>query len=339
MVYGIKVAGLLIVVLAFILLFKSTLLRFIKKSKILNHHLPFQNFLIRTIKTFSWSFYSLAVFYLLINVILPELPYKKTLNLIFIGLITIQLIYIGQVFSDFLLDLIADNQKKDNPQIQNTINFAKLIATIVIWAAGILLLLSNLGYNITSIITGLGIGGIAIALAVQNILGDILNSFSIIFDKPFIIGDTITVGVDSGTVEYIGIKTTRLRAIHGEQLIIPNTDLVKSRIQNFKHMHRRRMEFTLGLTYDTSVANIMKATELIKNLILANSSLTLDRVHFASLGEYSQNIEVVLFVESPDYLFFMDQKEKLLLSIKEAFEKAQIEFAFPTHTILTEKAQ
>ena len=242
----------------------------------------------------------------------------------------------AQSLVTFTLETLIEKQKHNNPSVVNTLQFSKILANIFVWALGILMLLGNMGYNVTSLITGLGIGGIAIALAVQNILGDMINSFSIIFDKPFKLGDSITVGAESGSVEHIGIKTTRIRSIHGELLVIPNTDLVKSRIQNFQEMSRRRVVLQLGLVYSTTSKNLLLAKELVKKTIEATPDITLDRVHIESFSDYRIILETVFYVETPDYNVFMDRKEQILLAIKEVFSVNNIGLALPTQTVVNQ---
>lgn len=208
-----------------------------------------------------------------------------------------------------------------------------IIVNIMIWAVGILMLLDNLGYDVTTIVAGLGIGGIAVALAAQNILGDLFNYFVIFFDRPFEVGDYITIDDKKGTVEYIGIKTTRFKSIGGEQLVLSNSDLTKSRLHNFKRMERRRVVFSLGVTYQTPADQLRAIPGLIRGIIESHAKTTFDRAHFATYGSFSLNFEVVYFVESPDFNEYMDIHQSVNLKIFEEFEKRKIEFAYPTQTV------
>lgn len=208
-----------------------------------------------------------------------------------------------------------------------------LVVNIVIWALGFVVLFSNLGYDVTAIITGLGIGGIAIALAAQNILGDLFNYFVIFFDRPFEIGDFIVVDDKKGTVEYIGIKTTRLKSLSGEQLIFSNSDLTNSRIHNYKRMERRRIVFTIGVTYQTTPAHLRKIPSFIKTSVENQKGTTLDRTHFLAFGDFSLNFETVYFVESSEYNRYMDVQQAINLELFEVFAKEGIEFAYPTQTV------
>ena len=203
----------------------------------------------------------------------------------------------------------------------------------VIWGVALILFLDNIGVKITSLVTGLGIGGVAIAFAAQSALSDIFCFFTIFFDKPFEIGDFIIAGDHMGTVEHIGVKTTRLRAIGGEQLIVSNADLTGSRIRNYKTMQQRRVSFTLGVTYGTPTEKLEAIPKLIQTIVEVTEDTTFSRAHFASFGSYSLNFEVVYFVQSADYDRYMDINQRINLAIKDGFEKLGVSFAFPTSIV------
>lgn len=208
-----------------------------------------------------------------------------------------------------------------------------LIFQALIWIVGIVFIMNNLGYNVTTIITGLGIGGIAVALAAQTILGDLFSYFVIFFDRPFEIGDFIKVDDKLGSVEYIGIKTTRIRAITGEQLICSNKDLTDSRVHNFKRMERRRTVFNLGVVYQTPPEKIRQIPGMIREIIESKEDVTFDRSHFSAFGDFSLNFEIVYFIHSPDYTLYMDRQQAIYNEILEKFEAEEIEFAYPTQTL------
>jgi small-conductance mechanosensitive channel len=210
-----------------------------------------------------------------------------------------------------------------------------LLINVFIWAIGALSIFSNLGYDVTTIIAGLGIGGIAIALAAQNILSDLFNYFVIFFDRPFEIGDFIVIDDKKGNVEHIGIKTTRLKSLSGEQLILSNSDLTKSRIHNFKRLDRRRVAFTLGVVYETSLDQLKEIPDIIKSIIASVKLTTLDRVHFLTYGEYSLKYEVVYFVETSDYNMYADIQQEINFKIFEKFKQKDIKFAYPSQTVFT----
>lgn len=210
------------------------------------------------------------------------------------------------------------------------------VGKVVLWTLILLLALDNLGVDITALIAGLGVGGIAVALALQNILGDLLASLSIILDKPFVIGDTIHVDDIVGSVETIGLKTTHVRSLSGEQVIFSNGDLLRSRIRNYKRMAERRVILQFGVVYQTPVEKLARIPSLVRQLIEAREQLRFDRAHFNRLGESSLDFEVVYFVLAPEYLLHMDLQEQILLDLLRHFEEEGIEIAYPTRTVFLE---
>lgn len=209
-----------------------------------------------------------------------------------------------------------------------------VLVNILVWAIGILFLVDNLGYNVTTIITGLGIGGVAIALASQAILGDLFSYFVIFFDKPFEIGDFVITGDKLGTIEYVGIKTTRIRSLSGEQVIFSNTDLTNSRVHNYKRMERRRLVFTFRISYATPMDKLEKIPAIVKEAILSQTDTQFDRAHLLSFGDFSYNFEVVYFVMSPDYNIYMDRQQAINFYMIKTFEKEGIRFAYPTQNLI-----
>lgn len=197
----------------------------------------------------------------------------------------------------------------------------------------LLVILDNLGINISALITGLGIGGIAAALALQNILGDLFAYISILMDKPFRIGDFITVDTHMGTVEHIGIKSTRIRSLSGEELIFSNSDLLKSRIRNYKRMTERRAVFLVGVVYQTPAEKLSRIPTLLKEAIEAQPGVRFDRAHFKEFGPSSLNFEAVYYVLDPNYTRYMDIQQAINLEICRRFQAEAIEFAYPTQTL------
>lgn len=204
----------------------------------------------------------------------------------------------------------------------------------IIWGLAAILFLDNIGVKINTLIAGLGIGGLAVAFAAQSILADLFCFVTILFDRPFEVGDFIVAGPESGTVEHIGIKTTRLRSLSGEQLIFSNTDLTSARIQNFKTLEKRRVKFTIGVTYDTPLHKMKEIPQMIRGIVEELPDTAFGRAHFTAFSDYSMDFEVVYFVLSNDYDRYMDIHQSFNLQLKEAFEREGIEFAFPTHTII-----
>lgn len=209
-----------------------------------------------------------------------------------------------------------------------------MILSGLLWIIAILFFISNLGYNVATLLTGLGIGGIAIALATQNIIADLFNYFVLFFDRPFEVGDFVVVEDKSGTIESIGVKTTRIRALTGEQLVFSNTDLTNSRLHNFKRMQRRRIVFTIGVTYDTPKEKLIKIPQIIREAINTQSDTLFDRAHFLAYGDFSLIFEVVYFVLTDDFNKYMDINQAMNLHIFEAFQTEGIEFAYPTQSLI-----
>ena len=228
-------------------------------------------------------------------------------------------------------------EEEDAERRLKQINGITLILSFVIWSVGFVFLLDNLGFEISAVIAGLGIGGIAIALAAQAILGDLFSYFVIFFDRPFEIGDFIVLGDFIGTIEYIGIKTTRIRSLNGEQVVVSNTDLTNSRIRNFKRMERRRVVFKLGVIYQTTSRQLAEIPKLVRDIIESQQDVVFDRGHFQSYGDFSLNFEFVYFVLSSEYNKYMDIQQSINLKVYEEFEKLGIEFAYPTQTLFVSK--
>ena len=221
---------------------------------------------------------------------------------------------------------------------RTTMNALTLLVRIVLWTTILLLILDNLGVDVTALVTGLGIGGVAIALAVQNVLSDLFASLSIVLDKPFVNGDFIVVGELAGSVEHVGIKTTRIRSLSGEQLVFSNNDLLTSRIRNFGRMNQRRVVFSLGVTYQTPADKLEQIPGLIREVVEAQEHVRFDRSHFAEYADSSLNFETVYYVESSDYTQHMDILQSVNLAIFRRFESEGIEFAYPTQTLFVEKS-
>jgi small-conductance mechanosensitive channel len=198
-----------------------------------------------------------------------------------------------------------------------------------LWTIVTLMVLDNFGINITTLVASLGVGGIAVALAVQNILGDLFASLSIMLDKPFEIGDFIIVGEVLGSVEHIGLKTTRLRGLGGEQVVFSNGDLLKSRIHNHKRMETRRVAFILRVAYGISEEQLCRVPRIIREIISAKPNIDFERAHFFRWSEWSLDFEVVYHFRSPDYILHMDAQQDIFLDIYRRFQQEDIPFAHP----------
>ena len=204
---------------------------------------------------------------------------------------------------------------------------------VLAWSLVLLLALDNIGVNVTALITGLGIGGVAVALAVQNVLGDVFAALSIVLDKPFVLGDFIIVGTEMGTVEQIGIKTTRVRSLGGEQIIFANAELLNSRIRNYKRMEERRVLFRFGVLYSTPQDKLEALPQIAREAVQAQEKVRFDRAHFAAFGDSALEIEVVYYVLSPDYTTYMNIQQAINFLLFQRLQEEGVGFAFPTRTL------
>lgn len=217
--------------------------------------------------------------------------------------------------------------------VAGSLGIIGFIINVVIWAFVLLLTLDNLGVDITALVAGLGIGGVAVALAVQNVLSDLFASLSITLDRPFVIGDFLIVGDVLGSVEYIGIKSTRLRSLGGEQIIVANSDLLGSRVRNYGRMNERRIVFGIGITYETPLELIERVPGILKEAVTSQEKTRFDRAHFAKHGAASLDFEIVYYVLSPEYGTYMDIQQAINLRIHREFTQLGIEFAYPTQKL------
>lgn len=266
---------------------------------------------------------------------LPD-PFQKALKIAWTLVATFFVLRLVTAILQYLIRSFLNRQHHAEDR-QKQMRGIMLIINIAIWCTGIVFLLDNLGYNVTTVVTGLGIGGIAIALASQAVLADLFSYFVIFFDRPFEIGDFILVGDKMGTVEHVGIKTTRLRSISGEQLIFSNTDLTNSRIHNFKRMEKRRVVFRLGVVYQTPQEQLRAIPAIVREIIASKRGAIYDRGHFANFGDFSLDFEFVYFVDGVDYTRYMDLQQAINLDIFTTFSQRGIEFAYPTQWVYVQQ--
>lgn len=234
------------------------------------------------------------------------------------------------------LDRKRNSTREIDRAIVGTLGIIGFMARVVIWAFVLLLTLDNLGIEIKPLLAGLGIGGLAVALAVQNILGDLLASLTIALDRPFVVGDSLTVDTFSGTVEYIGVKSTRLRSVTGEQIIIPNANLLSSRLRNNARMGERRVVFTISVSQETPPAKLAKVPAMLRSLIESHKEVRFDRAHFAKISASSFDFEAVYFVIKPDYGLYMDIQQDINLRVLESLAQDNIEFSSPSQRLWLE---
>lgn len=237
---------------------------------------------------------------------------------------------------DYLIEIYF-KKNNINETKQRSLKWIVVTAKIIMTGLMLIILMDNLGIKISTLVAGLGIGGVAVAFASQAILGDLFSFFVIMFDRPFEIGDFIIVDDLMGTVEHVGIKTTRVRSLGGEELIFSNTSLTNARVRNYKRMERRRIVFKLGVTYQTSFENMKEIPEIIKKVVSSENEVLFDRAHFSSYGDFALIYEIVYIVLNSDYNKYMDIQQNINFKIKEEFNKRKIDFAYPTQTLFVNK--
>lgn len=231
-----------------------------------------------------------------------------------------------------------EQQLEEDPGSVAAMDVMGFVIRVVIWSIVLLLVLENFGIDITALVAGLGVGGIAVALAAQNILGDLFASLSIVLDKPFVVGDFLNIDDLLGSVEKVGLKTTRLRSLSGEQLVISNNDLLGSRIRNYGRMFERRVVFSLGVTYQTPAEKLRRIPGIIREVIESCEPVRFDRAHFSKYGDFALIFEAVYYVLVADYNRYMDIHQEINLAIYERFAHEEIEFAYPTQTLYVARA-
>lgn len=204
-----------------------------------------------------------------------------------------------------------------------------IMVLIVVWSVMLLSILANLGVDITALVASMGVGGIAIALAVQTVLGDVFASLSIGVDKPFEIGDFVVFGEVAGSIEHIGLKTTRIRSLSGEQVVCANADLLRQIVHNYKRMDTRRIVFKFGVSYDTPSDKVRQVSEKVGDIIRATPKAKFDRAHFLGFDESQLTFEVVYIVQSSDYNQYMDIQQEINLQLLDALRELDVRFALP----------
>ena len=333
-----KIAIAIIIFLVFFFLVGSIDWYITQKLKKLDEHRPsgFYKALIETLESIGPFFYSCLGLYFSLQSLKLEPQIATILNSLLIALIVVQVILsVKHLIRYFIVKAFNVNQVDTTSS--TAVNGVMLLVNIVLWTLALLTILANFGVNITSLAASLGIGGIAIAFALQNILEDLFSSFSIYFDRPFEIGDFIISGTNSGTVTKIGLKTTRIRALQGEEIVISNRELTTSSIQNFKKLRERRFVFSIGVIYNTPNGKMEKIPKIISDICEKEDLIRLDRATFSEFADSSLNYEVVIFFQDGDYTAYMKAREIINLKIKAAFEEEGIEFAFPTQTLYLNK--
>ncbi len=306
----------------------------IKKLKKISEktEIKYDGVVIDTIDKISWPFYVLIALYI-------SFHYLESLqiglssgikNVLYYIIITIAVYYAAktlQALVDYGTNILISKKYTDTSAIE----LLNKIVKGILWIIAFILILSNLGYNVTTLVAGLGIGGVAIAFALQSILGDIFASFSIYLDKPFKKGDYIIFGAEEGTVKKIGIKSTRVEALQGQEIVVSNKTLTETIVHNYKKMDYRRIVFNFSVKYETHIVNLEKIPSIVKEIITNIEMVRFGRAHFFKFGDFGYIFEVVYFVDTGDYDKYMDVQQEINFAIKKYFENEGIEIAYPTY--------
>ena len=322
---GIIIGAMIIVIIA-----KRLVLNRLKKNEHKDNILSY-NFLIKSVSSFAIPLFYLGAFYLALGFVETNETIGKVLKTIYLLISVWILIKFAIAIIEFIVTKYSQNTERED----DVKRFKPLLGFInfVFYIIGILFILDNLGFHISTVIAGLGIGGIAIALAAQAVLGDLFSYFVIYFDRPFELGDFIRVDDKVGVIEKIGVKSTKIRALSGELLIMSNSNLTNSRVHNFKQMMRRRVVFMIGVVYQTSADQLEAIPKFIKKTIDEIPEATYDRSHFFRYNDFSLDFETAYYIETNDYVKYMDIQQEINLKIYREFENKGIQFAYPTRTI------
>lgn len=296
--------------------------------------IKYDDLLVKLVDKVGWPFYAVLSLYISIQALF--LPDVISTAVQYLFLLTAGF-YITKVVGsaiDYLAKQAVDDRKEKGEKVdRGAVNLLAFTSKFILWSIIVVLIISNMGYDTSALLTGLGIGGIAVALALQTVLSDIFAYFSIHLDKPFTVGDFIVIGSDMGTVERIGIKSTRIRTLQGQELVVSNKELTESRINNFKKMEKRRIVFNLSVGQDTPASKLDMIPGIIKGIIGKMEHAQFDRAHLKSIGDFALIYEIVYYMTTPDYNIFMDTQQSINISLIKELAKQKISMPFPTQTI------
>ncbi|HAT72210.1 MAG TPA: mechanosensitive ion channel protein MscS [Elusimicrobia bacterium] len=292
---------------------------------------------ITLISKFQWFEYQLAAVYVATRYLKRSPAFDRAINLIILLVFTYRAITILHELLTYWVHKIAAQRDLDGQAKTTVVKSTQVILRTLVWVAAALFVLDNLGVNISAVLTGLGIGGVAVALAAQAILGDLFNFFVILLDKPFNIGDFIVSDAVSGTIEHIGLKSTRIRSVSGEMVVVSNSNLLGSRIRNYKDLTKRRVLFKTGLVYGTAPELLRKIPAIVRKAVQSVPKAEFDRCNLTLCGDFSLDFETVYYLTEPDYNAYMAAHEAVLLALIEGLAAAGAEMAYPTQTVLVKK--
>ena len=293
--------------------------------------------LITIVKSLKPAFYYIVAFFFAVRTIEFSVIGDKIVNGIFVTIIAYQIVIALQILIDYVIKKKFTDSDGDGVVDNSIVSLMSGMAKFALWAIGLLMVLTNLGVNVTGLVAGLGVGGLAIAFALQGVFADLFASFSIYLDKPFSVGDYIVVGEHRGNVEKIGIKTTRIRAPQGEEIVISNQELTSVRVQNFKKLQKRRISTQFGVTYDTPTEKVKNIPGILQKIVEDEKITQFDRAYFTKFGDSALLFDLVYYVDSDVYTDYLSAQQNMNLKIKEAFEKEGIVMAYPTQTIYLAK--
>ncbi|MBN1896159.1 MAG: mechanosensitive ion channel family protein [Candidatus Aenigmarchaeota archaeon] len=301
-----------------------------------------ENFFTRLVRSIGLPLYFLVALYLAVKqVVIPI----ELVDFVDYAFFLVAVFYVVRSFNrlvDFSTNKVVEIKKKkdgDSGVDTGVVDIFRKLVKIAAWVAALLFIIYYFGYDISGAMLGLGVTGIVVGFALQSVLADLFASFSIYFDRPFQIGDFIVIGDDLGSVTKVGLRSTRIKHLKGQELIVPNSELSKIRINNYGKMEKRRISFTFGVTYDTPSKKLEAIPGIVKDIINGVKFADADRVHFKEYGDSALIFEVVYFVATGDYNKYMDIQEKINLGLKRMLEKMKVEFAYPTQTLYVKKSR
>ncbi len=301
-----------------------------------------ENFFTKLIRSIGWPLYFLTALYLAVKQVIIPL---ELVDFVDYSFFLVAVFYVVRSFNrlvDFSTETVVKIKKKkdgDSSVDTGVVDIFRKIIKITAWIAALLFIIYYFGYDISGAMLGLGVTGIVIGFALQSVLSDLFASFSIYFDRPFQIGDFIVIGDDLGVVTKVGLRSTRVKHLKGQELIVPNSELSKIRINNYGKMEKRRISFTFGVTYDTPSKKLEMIPGVVKEIIGTIELADADRVHFREYGDSALIFEVVYYVATGDYNKYMDIQQQINLELKKRLEKMKVEFAYPTQTLYVKKSR
>lgn len=329
--YGIALVTFMALLFGFSVV-KRFVLRYLKKWAA-KTSTDFDDLIVKLISQIGWPVFIVISLFIAVSGLNLSESLRSFVRYAVVFVVTIRAILLVQEIIQYAVNkTLIKRIGSENQSSKAMINSVVWLIKWGMWFLGGIFILDNLGVNITSLVAGIGIGGIAVAMASQAVLGDAFSALSIYLDRPFEIGDFIIIDDAMGTVEHIGVKTTRLRSLSGEQLVFANSDLTKSRIKNYKRMQTRRISFRIGVVYQTPIEKVRRIPQMIRE-ILEKVGVKPDRAHFLSFGDSSLVYEIVYYVQSSDYNVYMDKQQEINFAIMQQFEKEAIDFAYPTQTL------